>query len=101
MNPAKITRKLASSYPTILLDKSKFYVLFGQTITATCERNDPISALVLYVGSYYIFDIEYPRAALLELTVYCSQYYLRTVLPLQKILDQFDHYVKDLAAWRD
>ena len=99
MDPSKICKKLSSTHPTLLFDKSFFYVLFGQTIIATVPRDEPLRALAIFVGSFYVFDVEYPRPALLGLTVMQSILFQDNAAS-PEILGQFDQTMKELNQWR-
>ena len=99
MDPAKLTKKMSLKYPSILYDNNNYYITVGNSIIATIGREEPLMTLAIYVGCYYIFDIEYPSGALLGLTVLQSILFKDHSAPAE-ILERFETTMTNLNKWR-
>ena len=60
---------MSARYPLLVVDKEHITLLIGKAIYCSIDRANFDEAIVAYIASYYLLDIDYPKGAEISLTI--------------------------------
>ena len=91
---------MSAKYPVLLVDKEQITLLIGKTIYCRIDRANIDEAIVTYIASYYLLDIDYPKDAEISLTIIQWLLFEHLMAP-KDILNEANELYQQFIAYKN